>query len=236
MGWFDHFLKSVVNDWGLVLLEAALVTLQISLGAFVLGLMIGFIVAMTKLSGKKPLVFMANCYITVCRAVPELLLILLLYYAGGDLINAVLGAMGEEPIEINGFASGMVVLGIVQGAYACEIIRGAILSIPVGHIEAARVYGCSKALIARRILLPEMMPFALAGLSNLWMTLLKDSALISVVGYNELLFTAKQAAGSTKMYLLFYLCVGLMYLVITLLSNLVVERVEQRFRRWMPSQ
>jgi polar amino acid transport system permease protein len=80
-----------------------------------------------------------------------------------------------------------------------------------------------------------MMPFALAGLSNLWMTLLKDSALISVVGYNELLFTAKQAAGSTKMYLLFYLSVGAMYLVITLLSNLVVERFESRFRRWMPA-
>jgi polar amino acid transport system permease protein len=123
----------------------------------------------------------------------------------------------------------------VQGAYASEIIRGAILAIPVGHIEAARAFGCSRSLIVRRILIPEMTPFALAGLSNLWMTLLKDSALISVVGYNELLFTAKQAAGSTKMYLLFYLSVGAMYLVITLLSNLVVERIESRFRRWMPA-
>ena len=235
MTWFEQFLHSVVSEWGVVLLQGALVTLEVSGGAFALGLLIGLLVAMTKLSGRTPLVVLANSYITVCRAVPELLLILLLYYAGSDLINAVLDWTGHEPVEINGFASGVLVLGIVQGAYASEIIRGAILAIPVGHIEAARAFGCSRALIVRRILIPEMMPFALAGLSNLWMTLLKDSALISVVGYNELLFTAKQAAGSTKMYLLFYLSVGAMYLVITLLSNLVVERIESRFRRWMPA-
>lgn len=235
MSWFDQFLQSVVQQWGPVLLEGAWVTLQISLGAFVLGLLIGLVVAMAKLSGSAPVVVVANTYITVCRAVPELLLILLLYYAGSDLVNAVLEWMGREPVEINGFVSGVVVLGIVQGAYASEIIRGAILAIPAGHIEAARAFGCSKGLIVRRILIPEMMPFALAGLSNLWMTLLKDSALISVVGYNELLFTAKQAAGSTKMYLLFYLSVGAMYLVITLLSNGVVARIESRFRRWMPA-
>jgi polar amino acid transport system permease protein len=235
MPWFEQFLQSVVQQWGPVLLEGALVTLQISLGAFVLGLLIGLVVAMGKLSGRAPVVVVANTYITVCRAVPELLLILLLYYAGSDLVNAVLEWMGREPVEINGFVSGVVVLGIVQGAYASEIIRGAILAIPAGHIEAARAFGCSKGLIVRRILIPEMMPFALAGLSNLWMTLLKDSALISVVGYNELLFTAKQAAGSTKMYLLFYLSVGAMYLVITLLSNGVVARIEARFRRWMPA-
>lgn len=235
MPWFEQFLQSVVQQWGPVLLEGALVTLQISLGAFVLGLLIGLVVAMAKLSGRAPVVVVANTYITVCRAVPELLLILLLYYAGSDLVNAVLEWMGREPVEINGFVSGVVVLGIVQGAYASEIIRGAILAIPAGHIEAARAFGCSKGLIVRRILVPEMMPFALAGLSNLWMTLLKDSALISVVGYNELLFTAKQAAGSTKMYLLFYLSVGAMYLVITLLSNGFVARIEARFRRWMPA-
>jgi polar amino acid transport system permease protein len=235
MSWFESFTQSVVNEWGVVLLEGAWVTMQISVGAFVLGLAIGLLVAMSKLSGKWPLVVAANSYITVCRAVPELLLILLLYYAGGDFINAVLDWMGHDPVEINGFLMGVLVLGIVQGAYASEIIRGAILAIPAGHIEAARAFGCSRSLIVRRILIPEMMPFALAGLSNLWMTLLKDSALISVVGYNELLFTAKQAAGSTKMYLLFYLSVGAMYLCITLLSNLVVERIESRFRRWMPN-
>jgi polar amino acid transport system permease protein len=235
MTWLEQFLHSVVSEWGMVLLEGALVTLQISVGAFALGLLIGLVVALSKLSGKTPLLLGANCYITVCRAVPELLLILLLYYAGSDFVNAVLDLLGQDPVEINGFASGVVVLGIVQGAYASEIIRGSILAIPAGHIEAARAFGCSRGLIVRRILIPEMMPFALAGLSNLWMTLLKDSALISVVGYNELLFTAKQAAGSTKLYLLFYVSVAAMYLVITLLSNLVVARIESRFRRWMPS-
>jgi polar amino acid transport system permease protein len=234
MHWVDQFLQTVVLQWGPVLLQGAVVTLQISLGAFAMGLVIGLLVAIAKLSGVRALVLGANVYITVCRAVPELLLILLLFYAGSDLVNALMDWLGREPVEINGFISGMVVLGIVQGAYASEIIRGAILAIPPGHFEAARAFGCSQSMIVRRILVPAMMPFALAGLSNLWMTLLKDSALISVVGYNELLFTAKQAAGSTKMYLLFYLSVGAMYLAITLLSNRVVAHVEGRFRRWMP--
>jgi polar amino acid transport system permease protein len=235
MLWIEQAINTVIGDWGEALLHGAIVTVQISLGAFAVGLVIGLAMALAKLSGNNTLKYLANGYTTICRAVPELLLILLLYYAGSDAINALLALLGHEPVEVNGFAAAVTVLGIVQGAYAAEIIRGAVLAIPPGHIEAAKAFGCSRSLIVRRVVLPEMMPYALAGLANLWLVLIKDSALISVVGYNELLFTTKQAAGSTRQYLLFYVAVGLIYLVLTLLSNLVFNHFERSFRRWMPA-
>jgi len=235
MQWIEQAFNTVIGDWGAALLQGAWVTLQISLGAFAVGLAIGLAVALAKLSGNRVLLPLACAYTTVCRAVPELLLILLLYYAGSDAINALLQLAGRAPVDINGFAAAVTVLGIVQGAYAAEIIRGAVLAIPPGHIEAAKAFGCGRWLTVRRVVLPEMLPYALAGLANLWLVLLKDSALISVVGYNELLFTTKQAAGSSRQYLLFYLAVALIYLAITLLSNLLFARVERSFRRWLPA-
>lgn len=235
MSWLQHVFDTVVLDWGPALLDGAAVTLQISAGAFAVGLLIGVLVAMTKLSGPRPLVWLANLYTSICRSVPELLLILLLYYAGGDLINYLLAQFDQGPAPINGFMAAVVVLGIVQGAYAGEIIRGAIQSIPPGHIEAARAFGCRRGLVLQRIILPEMLPYALGGLSNLWLILIKDSALISVVGYSELLFTTKQAAGSTREYLLFYVSVSVVYLLITLLSNLLFSRFDRRIGRWMPA-
>ncbi|WP_018153123.1 ABC transporter permease [Leeia oryzae] len=235
LAWIQHAFEMVVNEWGWALLRGALVTIQISFGAFVVGLLIGLVVAMAKLSGNAPVKKLANAYTTVCRAVPELLLILLLYYAGSDAINAVLRLFDMAPVDLNGFVAAVTVLGVVQGAYAAEIIRGAVQAIPYGHIEASKAFGCGRWLTLRRVILPEMMPYALAGLANLWMVLIKDSALISVVGYNELLFTTKQAAGSTRQYLLFYMAVAAIYLLVTLLSNAVFVRFERSFRRWMPA-
>lgn len=235
MSWLQHAFDTVVLDWGPSMLQGAVVTLQISAGAFSVGLIVGLLVAMIKMVGPRPLVLMANAYTSVCRAVPELLLILLLYYAGGDLINFLLAQFDQGPAPINGFMAAVVVLGIVQGAYAAEIIRGAIQAIPPGHIEAARAFGCNRRLVLQRIILPEMLPFAIGGLSNLWLILIKDSALISVVGYSELLFTTKQAAGSTREYLLFYVSVSAVYLLITLLSNLLFSRIDRRIGRWMPA-
>ena len=114
------------DGWLQALAQGMVKTLGISLGAFVLGLSIGLIVAMVKLKGPRWMVVCANCYTTLYRAVPELLLILLLYYAGADLINLTMAALGQPSVEINGFMAAVVVLGIVQGAYSGEIIRGAI--------------------------------------------------------------------------------------------------------------
>lgn len=222
------------EGWLQALAQGMVKTLGISLGAFILGLAIGLLVAMVKLRGSRWLVLCANCYTTLYRAVPELLLILLLYYAGTDLINLLMAKLGRPGVEVNGFMAAIVVLGIVQGAYSGEIIRGAIQAIPHGQIEAARAYGINRLLLLRRIVLPSMLPFAIAGLSNLWLVLVKESALISVVGYSELLSAGRQAAASTKHYLLFYLAVAAFYYLITLVSSSVFRQLEVRFERWMP--
>lgn len=223
------------SAWMPALLRGAGVTLQISFGAFFIGLLIGFPVALIKLKAAPGLVRLANGYTTVCRSVPELLLILLLYYAGSDLINRVSISLGGEAVDVNGLAVAIFVLGIVQGAYVAEILRGAILAVPHGQIEAARALSMPPLLYTRRIIVPAMVPYALGGLSNLWLILIKDSALISVVGYSELLYTAKQAAGTTKEYFLFYTIAAAIYLVMTLLSSTLFQLLERRVSRWMPA-
>lgn len=229
----NAWLNSAI-EWMPALMQGAVVTLQISVGAFGIGLFIGLVVALIKLKAGPVGLRLANSYTTICRSVPELLLILLLYYAGSDLINKIAQSMGHENLDINGFMVAVVVLGIVQGAYIAEILRGAILAVPFGQIEAARALAMPARLYTRRIILPAMMPYAIGGLSNLWLILIKDSALISVVGYSELLFTAKQAAGTTKHYFVFYVLAGVLYLIFTLLSSLVFKWFENRLARWLP--
>ncbi|WP_435606077.1 ABC transporter permease [Pseudomonas knackmussii] len=223
------------QGWGPALLRGLLVTLQISFGAFLLGLLIGLGVASAKLNGPRPLAALARGYITLGRAVPELLLILLLYYAGSAGLNQLFAWLGYGEVRLNGMMVAIAVLGLVQGAYASEIFRGAIQAIPYGQIEAARAYGMHGWRLFSRVTLPIMAPNALAGMANLWVNLIKDSALISVVGTSELLYTARQAAGSTRHYLTFYLTAAACYYVLTVLSNLFSGWLERRFRRWIPA-
>lgn len=132
---------------------------------------------------------------------------------------------------MNGFAAAVAVLGFVQGAYMTEVLRGAILAIPVGQIEAAKAFGMGPVLRFRRVLLPALLPNALPGLANLWMSVTKDSALVAVVGYQELALATRLAGASTKHYFVFFLASALLYLAITLVSNIVFKMIERRVRR-----
>ncbi len=221
--------------WGGNLLRGLLHSLQIALGAFGMGLIIGTLGAYGKLYGSPLVRDLAGIYTTIVRAVPELVLILLLYYAGTDLINRTLEMAGYQRIDVSGLVAGIVVLGFVQGAYATEVLRGAIKAIPFGEIEAARAYGMSPTLMMRRITLPSMLPYALPGLANLWLIATKDTALLAVVGFSELTLETRQAAGTTKAYFLFFIAAGALYLLITLFSNVLVARIEKWARRGMPS-
>lgn len=221
--------------WGGNLLRGLMHSLQIAFGAFGMGLVIGTLGAYGKLYGGPIIRDLAEIYTTLVRAIPELVLILLLFYAGTDLINRVLEGMGYQRVDISGLVAGIVVLGFVQGAYATEVLRGAIKSIPQGEVEAARAYGMSPTLMMRRITLPAMLPHALPGLANLWLISTKDTALLAVVGFSELTLETRQAAGATKAYMLFYVAAGALYLFITLFSNVILARVEQWARRGMPS-
>jgi len=224
-----------VLDWTGPLLAGALVTLEIALAAYAIGLLLGLLGATAKLSGWGPLRGAATGYTTLVRAVPELLLIILLYYAGTQALNDLLQWLGMTgQVEISGFVAAIGVLAFVQGAYMTEVLRGAIVAIPKGHIEAADAYGMSRWLRFRRIVVPEMLPNALPVLANLWLILVKDTALVSVVGFEELFFTAQQAAASTRSYFVFYAAAGALYLVMTLGSNTLFAWAERRVRRGQP--
>ncbi len=208
--------------WGGNLLRGLVHSLQIALGAFGMGLIIGTLGAYGKLYGSPLVRDLAGIYTTIVRAVPELVLILLLYYAGTDLINRILEMAGYQRIDISGLVAGIVVLGFVQGAYATEVLRGAIKAIPYGEIEAARAYGMSPILMMRRITLPSMLPYALPGLANLWLIATKDTALLAVVGFSELTLETRQAAGTTRAVLPVSLWLqGCSILLTTLFSDLI---------------
>ena len=133
-----------------------------------------------------------------------------------------------------GVAAGIGVLGVVQGAYATEVLRGAIQAVPAGQIEAARAMGMPPGLIARRVTLPLMLPNALPGLGNLWLNATKDTALLAVLGFGELTQVTRQAAGATKAYFTFFMAAGALYLAMSLLSGWGFARLERRARRGQP--
>lgn len=217
--------------WGATLVAGLWNTILIALGAYALGLLIGVFGAFGKLYGGPVVKDILGVYTTLVRAVPELVLILILYFALTDAVNKLIAIWGYGPIQLSGVAAGIGVLGIVQGAYSTEVLRGAILSVPHGQIEAARAMGMSPVLLARRITLPLMTAAAVPGLANLWLTVTKDTALLAVVGFIELTKATSLAAASTKAFLVFYIAGGILYLILSLGSTLVFSRIERWARR-----
>ena len=220
--------------WGAVLLRGLAMSMTVACGGYLVGLLIGIGGAFGKLYGGPILRDLLATYTTVVRAIPELVLIVLLFYAGSDIVNKIVMLFGHPPMDINGLAAGIMVIGVVQGAYSTEVIRGAIKAIAPGMIEAARAYGMKPGLMMRRITLPAMLPHAIPGLSNLWLIATKDTALLAVIGFTELTLATRQAGGATKHYFLFFSAAGVLYLIVTLLSNVFIRIIERRAYRGMP--
>ncbi len=221
--------------WGATLLRGLGNSVMIALGAYAVGLIIGVAGAYGKLYGNPVVKDVAAIYTTLVRAVPELVLILILYFGLTDVLNQTLASFGYDKIQLNGVVAGILVLGFVQGAYSTEVLRGAILAVPAGQIEAARAMGMSPGLLARRITLPSMLSFALPGLANLWLIVTKDTALLAVVGFAELTQATRQAAGTTKAFFTFFVAAGVLYLLLSLTSTLIFARVERWARRGLPN-
>lgn len=219
------------TGYGDELFWGALNTLRIAVLSYAFGCTLGLLGALGKLGGGPVIRGLLNTYTTLVRAIPELVLILILYYAGTSALNAFLESMGYSGIQVNGLVAAVCVLGFVQGAYSTEVLRGAIQAIPVGQMEAAKAFGMGPATRFRRITLPAMLPLAIPGMSNLWLNVTKDSALVAVVGYSELALATRQAAGVSKQYLLFYCISALLYLTLSVASTQLFVWLERRSRR-----
>lgn len=220
--------------WGGLLLKGLAMSMIVAFGGYMIGLLIGIGGAFGKLYGGSVIHDLLETYTTVIRAVPELVLIVLLFYAGSDVVNRILVMAGARPVDINGLVAGILVIGVVQGAYSTEVLRGAIKAIHAGQIEAGRAYGMGPGLLLRRIILPAMLPHAIPGLSNLWLIATKDTALLAVVGFTELTLATRQAGGATKAYFLFFSTAGVLYLMVTLVSNVGIRMIERRAYKGMP--
>ncbi|AZQ52911.1 ABC transporter permease [Burkholderia cenocepacia] len=224
------------EGWGGVLLLAALMTVALTLAALAVGAVIGAAIAAAKLSRYRSLRLLGDLYTTVFRGVPELLVIYLFYFGGSTLVTAVGQWFGAEGfIGVPPFVIGALAVGMISGAYQAEVYRAAVLAVSKGELEAARSIGMPRSMVLRRILVPQVLRFALPGIGNVWQLSLKDSALISVTGLAELLRTSQIAANSTHQYFVFFVAGGALYLLMTGLSNRVFNRAEaivgRSFRR-----
>ena len=216
-----------LRGYGWMLWQGLELTILVGLGAMAVALALGLIGAWGKLSRARAGRWAAGTYTTVIRGVPELLLILLVYYGVPTLIQDIAEGAGYEIIvDLNPFVAGVVTIGFIYGAFATEVFRGAFLAVPRGQIEAARAIGMSRTLTFRRIVLPQMWRFALPGLGNVWMVLIKATALISVIQLPELMRNAQIAMGATKLPFTFFFVASLFYLGITIVSMVVQRRAE----------
>jgi His/Glu/Gln/Arg/opine family amino acid ABC transporter permease subunit len=214
-------------EW--VFWEGLRVTLAVGLCAAVVAVSLGMLGAWGKLSHAPIARGIANAYTTIVRGVPELVLILLVYYGLTTVLQDLASWItGEEVlVDINPFVAGVITIGVIYGAFATEVFRGAVLAVPKGQIEAAKATGMSRLLVARRVLLPQMWRFALPGLGNVWLVLIKATALMSVVQLAELMRMADIAARAVRQPFTFYLAASFIYLGITIVSMAVQSRAER---------
>ena len=220
------------TGWGDELLIATMMTIAVSITAMFIGFLFALIFTPLKLSKSKFLNLIGNCYTTVIRGVPELLVIYLFFFGGSAAIMFVASIFGYgEYIEINAFMTGAFSIGIISGAYSTEVFRGAIQSIDKGQFEAANVLGLSKFGKFFKIILPQTLRLALPNLSNVWQITLKDTSLISVTGLVEIMRQSYVAAGSTRDPLFFYSFAAVLYLLLTFLSMKLINRLEAKYSR-----
>lgn len=229
-------------------------TLAVAIAGFLFGLVFGTLATIAKLSKSKILRRLADAYTTVFRGVPDLLVIYLFYFGGSAVVTAIGAALGYSGfIGLPGFLVGTLAIGIVSGAYQTEVIRGAYLAVPPGEIDAARAFGMSGWKMLRRIIGPQVLRYGLPGMGNIWQLVLKESALVAVVGltlifyevkigdlvliyetrFSDLLRQAHVAAGSTRQPFVFYITAVAFYLVLTTASTWAFRRAETWATRGM---
>ena len=216
--------------WPLIL-KGMLVTIEVAILSLLIAMSLGMITALAKLSKSKILNKIAEVYTTLIRGMPELILMTLIFYGGQVMINNLAESLGMDYIDVDPFIAGVLTLGFIFGAYMAETFRGAIMSVDKGEIEAGYAYGMSAYQTFTRITLPAMVRHALPGFGNNWLVLVKATALVSVIGLNDMVFNAGIAGGSTRQPFTFYFAVALLYLAITAVSNAGLGWLDKRYSR-----
>lgn len=211
------------------LLEGALITASLAIISAVVAIVLGLVTATLKLAPSRLAGGSAATYTTCIRGVPDLVLMLLIFFGGQALVNDIGAYFEWGYIDVNPYITSVLTIGFIFGAYMGETFRGAILAVPAGMLEAGLAYGMTKWQVFVRILVPQMMRHALPGIGNNWLVLMKSTALVSVIGLNELVFRAGQAGGSTRQPFIFYLFVAFVFLAFTTVSIWGLRWLEKRY-------
>lgn len=223
------------GGWIRAILQGAAITIAVGTVSMLVGALIGTLCGVIKWARIFPLTLVVDAYTSLVRGVPELLIIYLLFFSSVQFVTQVATAFGYAALADSGYAFiiaiiAIIAIGTISGAYSTEVIRGALASIPTGHIEAARALGIPGRRIFRRIIIPQMLRIAIPGMNNVWQTTIKDTALVSVVGLQELMRAASVGAGSTRNPLIFFLIAAVVYFAITIISQTGFDRVERLVR------
>ena len=211
------------------ILEGMLMTIQLALFSLVLALTLGMLGAVAKLSSNRIARVIAGAYTTLIRGVPDIVLMFIIFFGGQFAVNAIGDSLGLDYIEVSEFVAGVTTIGFIFGAYMAETFRGAILAVPRGEIEAGFAYGMTSLQVFKRITFPACVRHALPGFGNNWLVLAKTTALVSVIGLEDMVFRAAQAGGSLKQPFTFYFVVAVLYLIITALSDVGLRWLEKRY-------
>jgi His/Glu/Gln/Arg/opine family amino acid ABC transporter permease subunit len=218
---FHGYLGAILGGLGVTLAIAAL--------SLAVACVFGLAGAVAKLSRSRLARGAADAYTTLIRGVPELVLMLAVFYGGQILLNQVAERQGWGYIDVPPFAAGTLTIGFIFGAYLTETFRGAILAVPRGQVEAALAFGMSRAQMMRRVLLPQMVRHAIPGFANNWLVMVKATALVSIIGLDDMLHRANMAAAATREPFTFFVLIALVYLAITSVSIALLALLERRF-------
>jgi arginine/ornithine transport system permease protein len=211
------------------ILQGLASTLTVAAVSLAVACVFGLAGAVAKLYGGRVLRGLAGIYTTLIRGLPELVIMLAVFYGVQILLNRLTEAQGWDTIDVPPFVAGTVTIGFVFGAYLTETFRGAILAIPKGQIEAAQAYGLPRGAVLRRIVLPQMVRHAIPGFANNWLVMVKATALVSIIGLDDMVHRASMAAAATREPFTFYAVIALLYLAVTTVSIALLNRLERRY-------
>ncbi|MBU6449260.1 MAG: ABC transporter permease [Rhodospirillales bacterium] len=224
-----------LGGFGPQILAGTVTTVELSVLSLIVSFLLGLIGASAKLSKNRAARGIATVYTTIIRGVPDLVLMLLIFYSLQIWINELTDWLNnlqnsiDFEVQLDPFTSGVITLGFIYGAYFTETFRGAFLAVPKGQMEAARAFGMKPFLVFRRILFPQMMRYALPGLGNNWQVILKATALVSIIGLTDVVKIA-QSAGEATFRTFYFICIaGAVYLVLTTISNGVLLFLERKY-------
>jgi len=219
------------TGWGDEILIGIWLTVRLALVTLPLGLLIGFLVALAKDSGEPSLVLAGDIFTTIFRGLPELLTLFIVYYGGQIVLQQIVAFFTDTYVEISGFTAGVVALGLVFSAFSSEVFLGALRGIPKGQYEGGKALGLTGFQITRLVIIPQLFRLALPGLTNLWLVLLKDTALVSVIALDDLLRKTNIAVGVTKEPFFFYGVACMIYLVMSMISSAGLSSLERRVNK-----